>query len=113
MIFLLVLPQISPFSFSDEGKNFEDTVSALCTITTGDLPISIYWFFTSSLNVTRNLSSTEGLMILRNSKKISSLNIDSVQANHRGNYTCVASNRAGVAQHSALLHVNGESNILK
>lgn len=70
--------------------------------------MKIYWIFTSNSNVTQNLSSIDGVIILRNSQKISSLNIDSVQARHRGNYTCFASNRAGIAQHSALLHVNGD-----
>jgi hypothetical protein len=98
---------ISPFSFGDDGKNFEDTVSALCTITKGDLPMNVYWMFTSTSNVTQNLTSSDGVIIIRNSQKISSLNIDSVQARNRGNYTCIASNKAGVAQHSAFLHVNG------
>lgn len=37
------------------------------------------------------------------------LNIDSISDNHRGNYTCEASNAAGVARYSALLNVNGTS----
>lgn len=37
------------------------------------------------------------------------LNIDSISDNHRGNYTCEASNAAGVARYSAVLNVNGTS----
>jgi Immunoglobulin I-set domain len=56
----------------------------------------------------KNLSTNDGLMITRNSQKISMLAIDAVKARHRGNYTCFAENRGGVAQHSAFLQINGE-----
>lgn len=38
---------------------------------------------------------------------MSMLGIEAVKARHRGNYTCYAQNKAGIAQHSAFLSVNG------
>jgi len=103
-----VLPQISAISFGDEELNLDETVSALCTITKGDLPMKIWWsFFDSEMGFDRNLSSNDGIMITRNSQKLSVLNIDAVKARHRGNYTCFAQNKAGTSQHSAYLSING------
>ena len=38
---------------------------------------------------------------------MSMLGIEAVKARHRGNYTCYAQNKAGIAQYSAFLSVNG------
>lgn len=90
--------------------NFDEAVTATCTITKGDQPIKIWWSLSDSdLGMDRNLSSSDGVMITRNSQKISMLAIESVKARHRGNYTCFASNKAGITQHSAFLAVNGTS----
>lgn len=89
--------------------NLDDAVSAVCTITKGDLPIRIWWTLVDDFNgLERNLSTNDGLMITRTSQKLSLLNIDAVKARHRGNYTCYAINKAGVARHSAFLFINGE-----
>lgn len=106
---LQVLPQITPFSFGDDEVNFDDAVTAVCTITKGDLQgLKIWWSLSDSeLNTDRNLTSSDGVIISRNTQKVSMLTIDSVKARHRGNYTCYASNRAGITQHSAFLAVNG------
>lgn len=47
------------------------------------------------------------ITVSRGGKKVSTLNIDSVQAEHSGNFTCVAQNRAGAASYSSTLNVNG------
>jgi Immunoglobulin I-set domain len=106
----LVLPQITPFSFGDDQEiNFDDAVSAVCTITKGDTQgLKIYWIFQGEDELyPYNLTTNDGIVITRNSQKMSMLGIDAVKARHRGNYTCVAQNRAGSTQHSAFLHVNG------
>lgn len=106
--FPLVLPQISPFTFGDEELNLDETVAATCIITKGDLPINIWWSLRNEYqDGDRNLTTNDGVMITKNSHKISVLNIDSVKARHRGNYTCYATNKAGTAQHSAYLAING------
>jgi hypothetical protein len=97
-----------PFNFGEEELNLDESVSTVCSITKGDLPMKIWWTFSGdSDDFSYNISSNDGLMITRNSQKISMLAIDAVKARHRGNYTCYAQNKGGVAQHSAYLAING------
>lgn len=109
------MPQISPFSFGDEELDLDSTVAATCIITKGDLPIEIWWMLHDEFqNTDRNLSSLhDGVMITRTSQKISMLNIDAVKARHRGNYTCFAKNKGGIAQHSAFLAITSKQRIMK
>lgn len=103
-----MIPQISPFSFGEADIYLDEAVSVTCTITKGDMPITIWWSLYDTDSATeKNLTSNDGVMILRNSQKISSLNIDAVQRRHRGNYTCWAKNKAGITQYSTFLSVNG------
>lgn len=91
--------------------NLDDAVSAVCTITKGDVPIHIWWTILDDLfQVERNISTNDGLVITRTSAKSSFLSIDAVKARHRGNYTCYAKNIAGVTSSSAFLHINGDFN---
>lgn len=108
-LFHLVLPQIVPFNFGEDEVNFDETVSATCTITKGDLPINIWWTLADSIEsfAEYNISTNDGIFISKAGHKISVLNIDAVKARHRGNYTCYASNKAGIAKHSSYLSVNG------
>jgi Immunoglobulin domain len=83
-------------------------VTATCSITKGDLPIKIWWTFNEDGdNVGQNLTTNDGILVTRNTQKVSMLAIDAVKARHRGNYTCYASNKGGVAHHSAYLAING------
>lgn len=109
-----VLPQITSFSFGDEEEvNLDEAVAATCIITKGDLPIKIWWTFKGDYeDFAYNLTSNDGVMITRTSQKMSVLGIEAVKARHRGNYTCHASNKAGVTQHFAYLAMNG-SKILR
>jgi hypothetical protein len=102
-----VPPQITPFEFGDETFNAEDTVSLTCTVAKGDLPLKIFWEFNGA-----NLSSGNGISISRSTKRISMLSIDSIMANHRGNYTCIAGNDAGRMSHMAHLNVNGRNALI-
>ncbi|CAB3363289.1 Hypothetical predicted protein [Cloeon dipterum] len=98
-----VLPQIAPFTFGDESLNAGELVTATCSITKGDSPISISWFFNTS-----EIESGDGdVVISKISKKVSALTIESARANHMGEYTCVAKNAAGASNFSTSLHVNG------
>lgn len=110
MLFLTVLPQISPFSFGEEDLNLDETAVVTCALLRGDLPVQIWWTLVDDFyGDARNLSSNDGVMITRSSPKLSLLNIDAVKGRHRGNYTCYAKNREGISQHSAFLSINGES----
>ncbi|KAL7736494.1 hypothetical protein ACLKA6_019693 [Drosophila palustris] len=96
-----VLPQIVPFDFGEESINELDMVSVSCTVNKGDLPVDIYW--------TKNggrLYTNDGLLVNRNSQRLSVLSIESVRARHAGNYSCVATNNAGATRQSAMLAVN-------
>lgn len=102
------MPQINAFSFGDDEMNLDDTASTICSVTKGDLPIHIWWTLVDDFQgIERNLTTNDGLMITRNSPKVSMLTIDAVKARHRGNYTCHAHNKAGISQHSAFLYING------
>lgn len=104
-----VLPIIAPFTFGDDELNLDDSVSAVCSITKGDSPISIWWKFSGegSEAMTYNLTTNDGIIITRTSRKVSTFAIEAVKSRHRGNYTCFASNKGGHAQYSAYLAING------
>ena len=74
-----------------------------CMIPKGDLPINIEW----TLNSVPVISGDDGIILLRVNPRTSSLNIGSLDAEHRGVYKCIATNKAGVAEFSSELHVNG------
>lgn len=90
--------------------NFDESVTALCSITKGDMPMSIFWQFKEDgVSDGYNLTTNDGVLITRTTPKVSMLAIDAVKARHRGNYTCFASNKAGVVQSSAYLAINGSN----
>ena len=99
---------MNPFSFGDDEFNFDDTVSAVCSVTKGDVPMKLWWTFKSDLeDLAYNLTTNDGVVITRNNQKVTMLTIEAVKARHRGNYTCHAQNRAGVSQQSSYLSING------
>lgn len=97
-------PQILPFEFGDEPANAGDLTSVTCAVNKGDQPLEISWTLNGHA-LRRN--NDLGVTITNINKKTSILNIDSVAAIHRGLYYCVAKNAAGIANHSAVLEVNG------
>lgn len=75
----------------------------------GDLPANFSW----SLNGRKiSQSNTLGIVIGSMSRKMSILNIDSVNGTHRGVYVCHVENLAGNVNHSSTLEVNGHSDLL-
>lgn len=89
--------------------NFDDSITATCSIIKGDIPLKVWWRFTESdETMAYNLTTNDGVVVTKPSQKISILAIDAVKARHRGNYTCIAQNKAGMTQYSAFLSVNGE-----
>ena len=108
-----VLPQIVPFNFGEDEVNFDDSVTATCSIIKGDLPIKIWWSFTEGDESLRyNLTTNDGVVVTKPSRKVTLLTIEAVKARHRGNYTCFAQNKGGSTQFSTYLAVNG-SNFVK
>lgn len=76
--------------------NAGDIVAVQCMVLKGDLPINIFWMHNNDVN------------IIKTSSRISTLNIESVNANHRGTFHCIASNLAGRSDQAAELNVNGK-----
>lgn len=105
----LVVPQIMPFAFGDEVSNTGDSIGIQCMANKGDLPIDIRW----TLNSAPILSGENDITIIKLNARTSSLNINLLDAAHRGIFKCIASNKAGQTEHSAELHVNGLSKVVK
>ncbi|XP_032672567.1 Down syndrome cell adhesion molecule-like protein Dscam2 isoform X19 [Odontomachus brunneus] len=99
---VMVAPQIAPFTIAEEPANWGDSISVVCAILKGDLPIEITW----ALNGEPIRPDRSDINILATTRKNSILSIESVAARHAGEYTCSASNRAGATSHSATLAVN-------
>lgn len=78
-----------------------EPVSVHCTISGGDLPVSVTWGFNGS-PINSNLD-----IFTEARGRINSLIIDSISAKHAGNYSCIAKNIAGIMEHSAELVVIG------
>jgi len=103
-----VLPQIAPFTFGDETLNAGELASATCSITKGDTPITLAWFFNNT-----EIVSGDEVVVSKIGRKISTLSIESVHAIHMGEYTCVAKNAAGATNFTTFLHVKGAISINK
>lgn len=91
-----------PFEFGEEPVNAQEMVLVTCTVTKGDLPLKIEWYFNG--NIVKSGNNGVNLM---NTKRTSQLSIESVTHQNQGNYTCVVKNEAGIMNHSAELFVNG------
>lgn len=102
MNFISVPPQILPFDFGEDVLNSGESTSLQCSIIKGDLPIDIVW-----LHNGKPVENGAGLTMMRMNKKISMLSIDPINAEHSGEFTCLAKNKAGSTSHSAMLLVNG------
>lgn len=89
----------------EEGPvNWGEQVSLFCSVSKGDHPMKIHWTLNDN---PINAKSHDGIVITKTGKMISVLSIDSVNADHSGNYTCIASNRAGTSHLSTRILVNG------
>lgn len=94
--------------------NAQESASAMCSVIKGDLPINIWWHFNDDDDsIGFNLTTNDGLLVTRMTQKVSMLAIDSLKARHKGNYTCYASNKGGIAYHSSYLAINGSNEIVK
>jgi hypothetical protein len=113
LTFCSVLPLINAFTFGDEEKNLDDTLSVLCSMAKGDIPMNIWWTITNDdTGISTNLSSFNDLTISKNGQKMSLLNIEALKHHHRGTVTCWAQNRAGLSSHSVKLSINGHYKFL-
>lgn len=102
VIIRLAMPKIATFSFGDAPLNFGESASVQCTISGGDLPMTVQWLLNGAEIPAYLEVSTSKI-----GKRINVLSIESVKADHRGNYSCVATNLAGSAEFTAPLVVIG------
>lgn len=93
---------INPFSFGGNSFHAGQSVTVQCTVSEGDLPLTITWAFNGE-----PIQSSEEISTSKISKRVTVLAIDSVAAKHAGNYTCFAQNRIGKASYTTSLNVNG------
>lgn len=100
-----VAPQIMPFSFGDRAVNYGESVSAQCSVSVGDTPLEFSWFFNDQI-ITPQEKPEISISI---NKRRSTLDIEPVNADHGGEYTCSVSNLAGATSHSTTLIVNGNN----
>lgn len=94
-------PHITPFSF-EEGPSRGDTVQIQCLVSKGDMPITFSWLFNGEV-----IPIEMSVNIAPFGKKTSVLSIDNADESHIGNFTCVATNRAGGTTYTAALFVKG------
>jgi Immunoglobulin domain len=100
-----VAPKIAPFSFGDDEYTQGMSAQINCIVIEGDLPIDISWTFHGRHS--SGLSSSSGIETTKIGSRSSVLNIESVSAEHSGNFTCIARNSAGVRNSTTALHVYG------
>lgn len=93
-----------PFNFGEVPFNPGDTALVNCVATKGDLPLEISWTFSSE---TIDSTLQRDITTMPLNPRASLLTINSVNANHQGNYTCIVQNAAGRAEYAATLVVNG------
>ena len=81
----------------------------LCSVTDGDLPIHLSWYRDDRLLMSGSDGSAANgdVSIMEIGDYESVLRIDDLRPEHNANYTCVAENFAGKAQHSLTLKVKG------
>lgn len=103
-LFSLVLPKINPFDFGDGPIFSGQSAQASCFVSEGTEPVSISWIFQG-----KNVSSVSEIYVTTIGKKASILIIEPAGYKHRGAYTCLASNSAGVTNYTAILNINGTS----
>lgn len=98
-----VPPQIVPFDFGDEPANVAEMAMVTCKVSKGDVPLDLFW----SLNEVPVVNGQRGIKVSRINARSSTLSIDVLDATHRGNFSCVARNKAGFAEVRVELQVNG------
>jgi Immunoglobulin I-set domain. len=101
VIFSTVPPKLSPTN-PERTLNVGERASLICSITKGDIPLTIKW-----LKDGRYLDNSAALSITHVDQYNSMLVIDSVSARHSGNYSCTVRNMVAEDTQVQRLIVNG------
>ena len=103
-----VPPKLTPLPSSLDNPLFlGDYFQLNCAVLHGDAPYNITWYFNDE-----SIHNIAGVTILMQSKRSSSLNIESVTAEHVGKYSCIGANQAGYMAVSTNLTIKGLWSIL-
>ena len=105
---LLVPPTINKFTVG-EHLRLGQRVSMLCSVTDGDLPLTLKWYRHDQL-LLPEAQAAGGISVTDIGQYESVLRIDNLRPEHNANFTCVAENYAGISQHSQVLRVKGTKN---
>ncbi|XP_049785936.1 Down syndrome cell adhesion molecule-like protein Dscam2 [Schistocerca cancellata] len=97
---VIVPPKLSPFT-SDRTQHVGERASLTCSVTRGDLPLTISWFKDG-----RSADSMPRVSVTRVDQFNSILLIESLSPDHNGNYSCVARNQVAEVSHTQQLMVN-------
>lgn len=100
MYVIAVPPKVSPF-YAENTLHVGDRTSLTCSVTKGDLPLTISWRKDG-----RTLDPTQ-ISITQVDQFTSILLIESLSSEHNGNYSCVVRNQAAEVSHTQQLVVNG------
>lgn len=99
--FITVPPKVSPF-YAEDTLHVGDRVSLTCSVTKGDLPLTIVWHKDG-----RTIEPSQMVSVTQVDQFTSILSIDSLSPEHNGNYSCVVRNLAAEVSHTQQLVVNG------
>lgn len=100
-----VPPKLAPFHASVVLLNVGDRASITCSVVKGDTPLTITWRKDG-----RSLDPAHRVQVTQVDQYNSILVIESLQADHTGNYSCVVSNMAAEVEGTQGLLVNGKIN---
>lgn len=95
-------PKLQPFYFP-KNHPLNKKVVVSCVAMEGDEPLSFAW-----LKDGRSLAQEQRVFVAKLTENMASLTIPEVTAEDIGNYTCVASNKAGRDSYTTALIVNGQ-----
>lgn len=99
----LTRPEVKPFHFSG-GLKPGKRVSVICSVIDGDPPFTFKW-----LKDGMQLNEGDDVSVRTLDEFNSNLAFGKLGPQNNGNYTCVVSNAAGVAQQSDMLSMKGIS----
>ena len=99
---ITVPPKLGSIAFAKDIFDEGASAQILCSVSAGDEPMTIRWTFHGD-----SISSDSGIMTSNLGTRTSFLMISSVRHEHRGSYTCLATNAAGSASSTADLNING------
>lgn len=105
MCVLAVPPKVSPF-YAEDTLHVGDRASLTCSVTKGDLPLTISWQKDG-----RTVEPAQMVSITQVDQYTSILLIESLSPDHNGNYSCVVRNLAAEVAHTHQLVVNGNQRV--